>query len=36
MDRIDTVVGCGGSGKTLLAHHLGTQLDIIPTHLDAI
>jgi adenylate kinase family enzyme len=30
------IVGCGGSGKTLLARRLGALLDIDVTHLDAL
>lgn len=35
MNRI-TILGCGGSGKTVLANRLGAALDIPVTHLDAI
>ena len=30
------VVGCGGSGKTVLARHVGESLDIPVVHLDAL
>jgi adenylate kinase family enzyme len=30
------IVGCGGSGKTWLARHLGARLDLPVTHLDAL
>ncbi len=35
MDRI-AIIGCGGSGKTYLAHQLAELLDLPLTHLDAI
>jgi len=35
MDRI-AIVGCGGSGKTVLARRLGELLDVPVTHLDAV
>jgi adenylate kinase family enzyme len=35
VDRI-AIVGCGGSGKTRLAHQLATLLDLPVIHLDAI
>ncbi|WP_280461389.1 hypothetical protein [Nocardia carnea] len=35
MDRV-AIVGCGGSGKTHLAHQLATLLDLPATHLDTI
>lgn len=35
MDRI-AIIGCGGSGKTYLAHQLADLLDLPLTHLDAI
>jgi adenylate kinase family enzyme len=30
------VIGCGGSGKTTLARHLGAALSVPVTHLDAV
>jgi adenylate kinase family enzyme len=35
MDRI-AIVGCGGSGKTVLARRLGELLDVPVTHLDVL
>jgi adenylate kinase family enzyme len=35
MERI-AVIGCGGSGKTVLARRLGCILDLPVTHLDAL
>jgi adenylate kinase family enzyme len=35
MDRI-AIIGCGGSGKTVLARRLGAVLDLPVTHLDAL
>lgn len=35
MQRI-VIVGCGGSGKSMLARQLATNLDLPLTHLDAI
>lgn len=35
MDRI-AIIGCGGSGKTVLSHQLGAALGIEVTHLDAV
>jgi adenylate kinase family enzyme len=35
VDRI-AIIGCGGSGKSHLARTLGTELGIIPVHLDAL
>ncbi|MCY7340859.1 MAG: DNA topology modulation protein FlaR [Pseudonocardia sp.] len=35
MDRI-AILGCGGSGKTHLAHQLAALLDLPLTHLDAV
>ncbi len=35
MDRI-AIIGCGGSGKSTIAHALGQALDLPVTHLDAI
>lgn len=35
MDRI-AIIGCGGSGKSHLAHQIGTALGITPVHLDTL
>ncbi|MGH3834604.1 MAG: hypothetical protein ACRDSF_02705 [Pseudonocardiaceae bacterium] len=35
MDRI-AIIGCGGSGKTHLAHQLAQLLDLPITHLDGV
>jgi adenylate kinase family enzyme len=35
VDRI-AIIGCGGSGKSHLARHLGTLLDVTPVHLDTL
>lgn len=35
MDRV-AIVGCGGSGKTYLAHQLATLLDLPLVHLDGV
>lgn len=35
MDRI-AIIGCGGSGKTTLAHRLAAALDAPVTHLDVV
>jgi adenylate kinase family enzyme len=35
MDRI-AIIGCGGSGKTVLARRLATQLGLTVTNLDAL
>jgi adenylate kinase family enzyme len=35
VDRI-AIIGCGGSGKTILARQLGALLDVPVTHLDAV
>lgn len=35
MDRI-AIIGCGGSGKTRLAHHLAALLHLPVTHLDGV
>jgi len=35
MDRI-AIIGCGGSGKTILARRLNTSLDVPVTNLDAL
>lgn len=35
MERI-AIIGCGGSGKSTIAKHLSTLLDLPLTHLDAI
>lgn len=35
MDRI-AIIGCGGSGKTILARHLADQLGLTVTNLDAL
>lgn len=35
MDRI-AIIGCGGSGKTVLSHQLAAALGISVTHLDAV
>lgn len=35
MQRV-MIIGCGGSGKTVLARQLGARLDIAVTHLDGV
>jgi adenylate kinase family enzyme len=35
MQRV-AIIGCGGSGKSRLARHLGARLGVTPVHLDAL
>ncbi|MGH3824985.1 MAG: hypothetical protein ACRDRA_19430 [Pseudonocardiaceae bacterium] len=35
MDRI-AIIGCGGSGKTIIGRHLAAVIDVPITHLDLL